>query len=158
MVGISLPWRWSPSPGLRLRPRLSLAGGFLEQRDRRHSFFSIGPSFELSSTRHRGFFDFGVSPTLIGRSTYGDERLGGSFQFTSHFAFGLHVGARDNHSIALRWQHLSNAGLSGDNPGLNLLMLDYRFRLPRRNSHGASHALNERRISSRVRALLDSGG
>ena len=51
------------------------------------------------------------------------------FAFGSHFGAGARFGAGGRYELVYRFQHLSNAGLGDDNPGINfhVLQLGYHF-------------------------------
>ena len=90
------------------------------------AFGSLGPNFLFENERWRLplVVDMGLSPTVIDGSTYGDRELGTSFNFTSHLAVGMRFGQSRNHSVSLRYQHISNGGISVKNPGVNMIGLD----------------------------------
>jgi hypothetical protein len=68
----------------------------------------------------------GINPTVISKDEFGDEELGGPFQFTSHI--GLNVVFYDHYSLGYRLQHMSNAGFYDHNPGVNMHMLEVEYR------------------------------
>lgn len=55
----------------------------------------------------------------------GDNRFSTAFNFGDHVAVGTRFGARQQHEIALRLQHFSNAGIEHPNPGENFLQMRY---------------------------------
>ena len=64
------------------------------------------------------FFDGGEGIVL---TTLDALRLGGPFEFSSQFGGGLHYffAAEDAVTIAVRYRHISNAGIKNENSGLN---------------------------------------
>ena len=46
-----------------------------------------------------------------------------------HLGIGYRFGARKEHDVSFRAQHLSNAGYRNPNPGINLLLLRYQYHL-----------------------------
>ncbi|MBS0508762.1 MAG: acyloxyacyl hydrolase [Proteobacteria bacterium] len=90
------------TPTLRLRPRQGAAAWFWEA--------GIGAS--LSNHRYRPL---------------GHEEFSTRFNFASHLGLGLNLGARRQHELLLRLQHVSNAGIKQPNPGLNFLQLRYAW-------------------------------
>jgi lipid A 3-O-deacylase len=69
----------------------------------------------------------GASPTFLSRHDFGEKDFGDNVQFTSHP--GVNWDITQHFNVDWRFQHMSNAGLSGHNPGLNLLIMSasYRF-------------------------------
>jgi hypothetical protein len=57
-----------------------------------------------------------------------DKSFSTTFNFGDHLALGRTFGARDEHELALRVQHFSNAGIKHPNPGENFLQLRYACR------------------------------
>jgi lipid A 3-O-deacylase len=68
----------------------------------------------------------GVYPTYIGLSKFGTEDFGESFQFTSEIGVSLNFCNR--WTVGYRFQHMSNAGISNENPGLNTHTVELGFR------------------------------
>ena len=71
-------------------------------------------------------FRTGGGATLMSRYKYGDEDFGGAFQFTSHLGLEYHF--LESLSAFTRIQHMSNAGIYSENPGVNLMMIGLRYR------------------------------
>ncbi|MFP4156468.1 MAG: acyloxyacyl hydrolase [Opitutales bacterium] len=112
-------WEISGSVELELKPEASV--GFIHG----HS--------ETAGTVHLGFagfielddspldFVFSSGPTLLTEDTFGAFEMGGHLHFTS--ALGLDWEWGDDWMLGYRFQHISNAGLRDENPGLNLHVL-----------------------------------
>ena len=104
------------------------------------------------TTGHDNLVDFGLTPVLrwqhdpskvglapfleLGLGVHGHTEDGiGNKDFDIPFAFGSHIGAGarfgagGRYELVYRFQHLSNAGLGDDNPGINfhVLQLGYHF-------------------------------
>lgn len=123
------PWAWSTWGETTTSLRLSFeAGRFLRNSEKRY-FASFGPGIRIASDRWEAplFLDLGLSPTVIGGSTYGDGNLGRSLNFTSHIGVGMKFGRTKQHEVKLRYQHISNGGLDEVNPGVNMIGLDFVF-------------------------------
>lgn len=123
-VRAPLPWQWNHS-GWNIGTHLNAAAGVLEAGSATSAFyFSAGPS--VSASRSWFFSEMGVSPTVIEKHVLGQVNLGGEFQFTSYAAVGVRV---SGFSVAYRIQHMSNADIYNNNPGVDLhvLELGYRF-------------------------------
>jgi len=57
----------------------------------------------------------------------GSEDLGSAFQFTTDIGLTWHITAR--FEVNYRFLHMSNAGISSHNPGLNLHLVGLSWRL-----------------------------
>jgi hypothetical protein len=57
-----------------------------------------------------------------------EKRFSTTFNFGDHLAVGRNFGEGGRHSIALRLQHFSNAGIKHPNPGENFVQLRYARR------------------------------
>lgn len=88
---------------------------------------SIGPGVYLMTPGKRFVLSAGIYPTYISEATFGDDDFGETFQFTS--AVGVNYNFLRSMTIGYRFQHMSNAGISSENPGLNMHMIElgYRF-------------------------------
>ena len=58
----------------------------------------------------------------------GNTRFSTKFNFADHLAVGRNFGARRQHELALRLEHVSNGGIKEPNPGENFLQLRYALR------------------------------
>jgi len=83
---------------------------------------SIGPGLYFRGLNDQISVYLGVNPTIISKHEYGEEDLGGPFQFTSHIGIGLRFARQ--FAIGYRWQHMSNLVFYEENPGLNLHMIE----------------------------------
>jgi hypothetical protein len=88
---------------------------------------SLGPSLRLTYEPLPVALVFGSAPTFLGRNNLGGRNLGCAFQFTSHV--GLMWEVIPGWELGYRAQHISNAGIGSDNPGLNshFAVLAWRF-------------------------------
>jgi len=125
---VAVAFRMRPPRRLRAR-HLELAIGAISTSQESRAFVSFGPVWRLPINGHSLFVELGFSPTLIAGSSFNGRDLGGNFHFTSSACVGAIFGARENISIALRVQHTSNGGLSGTNPGLDMIGLNFTFNL-----------------------------
>jgi lipid A 3-O-deacylase len=76
------------------------------------------------------YAEFGIGAHLLSRHTvHDDKNIGTNFQFSEHIGFGFLFGEDQKYDFSYRFQHYSNAGLSGTNPGIDFheLRLGYRF-------------------------------
>ena len=117
-------------PPRRLRARyLELTIGTISSSQESRVFVSLGPVWRLPIDSRSLFVELGFSPTLIAGSSFNGRDLGGNFQFTSSASIGATFGSREDISVALRIQHISNGGLSSTNPGMDMIGLNLTFNL-----------------------------
>lgn len=83
--------------------------------------FGLTPVFRLSKKgfNFSPFLELGLGPHLHSKSKIEDEDFDIPFAFGSHFGLGLELGSDRNFEILYRFQHLSNASLGDENPGIN---------------------------------------
>jgi len=128
-LDFGLPWTWTGKSGLSATSLLTLEAGRMTKDSDYRNFLSLGPTLRLTNDRWRKpiFVDVGFSPTVIDGTTYGDTKLGTSFNFTSHVALGLRFGENKDHVVKLRYEHISNGGYDDLNPGVNMVGIDFVF-------------------------------
>ena len=75
------------------------------------------------------FLEFGIGPHLHTDDSIGNKDFDIPFAFGSHVGGGLRFGESGRYELIYRFQHLSNASLGDDNPGINfhVVNLAYRF-------------------------------
>lgn len=125
-ANFDLPWNWSSESGWVFGTFIGINIGMVVCED--NAFVgSIGPGIYLYTPAKGIAFSAGIYPTYIGRSKFGEEDFGETFQFTS--ACGVNLNFYRNWTLGYRFQHMSNAGIFNENPGLNTHMLEvgYRF-------------------------------
>lgn len=120
----SLPWKWEAESNWTLGSFTGVNLGYLTCEG--DTFVgSIGLGLYIKTPGRRVVLSAGVYPTYLGKSEFGDDDFGGSFQFTS--AVGLNYIFFDSWTIGYRFQHMSNAGLADNNPGLNTHMVEVGY-------------------------------
>ena len=121
------PWDLTFGSGWILDTTLSGSAGVLNGGGDTGFIATLGPGLMLRNEKGRFALFGGVSPTLMSQHEYGVEDFGGVFQFTSYI--GLSFLFTDHFGIGYRFQHMSNAGIYDENPGLdmNMFILKYRF-------------------------------
>lgn len=75
------------------------------------------------------FVEFGLGAHLHTDDAIGDKDFDIPFAFGSHIGGGIRFGDGGRYELIYRFQHLSNASLGDDNPGINfhVVHLGYRF-------------------------------
>ena len=123
LLNYKLPWRWDlASVGLGMRVISTL--GSLHGGGDVGAIGSLGLGFVLGDG-HDLNLRVGSAATYMTEDEYGDENLGTHFQFTSHI--GVTYRFWNELSARFRVQHMSNAGLSDDNPGVNIFMFGLHY-------------------------------
>ena len=94
--------------------------------------FGLTPVFRYQRNPASGFApfaEFGVGAHLHTEDGIGDRDFDIPFSFGTHFGVGTRFGAQGKYEVVYRFQHLSNAGLGDDNPGINFhaVQLGYHF-------------------------------
>jgi hypothetical protein len=126
-VDWNLPWHWDLGKKWDLQSRLDFSAGWLGNDHRDAAVGTLGPLLAVGCERFPISVEGGSGPTLISRNEFETRDFGDAVQFTSHI--GLYWDIAKHWRLGYRFQHMSNAGISQNNPGLNLhvLALSYRF-------------------------------
>lgn len=129
VANYGLPWRWRWGRRVQVDTKLTTAAGVLKGGGDSGWVGSLGFQFVFSPAQGHGPLELraGSALTLLSREKFGDEDFGGPVQFTHHIR--LHYRLLENLNASVGVQHMSNAGLYEDNPGLNMVMLglSYQF-------------------------------
>lgn len=122
-----LPWSFKLGHGFGLETYVTASAGWIGEDNDDAPIASLGPSFRLTYDKIPVTFVGGSAPTILGRNHLGERDMGCAFQFTSHIGFACQV--YRGVELSYRFQHMSNAGLGDDNPGLNshAVALGWRF-------------------------------
>ena len=118
----NLPWSWGLNSDWTLTTYLEANAGILNGGGESAFEGSIGPGLYFTGLRDNISIYLGVNPTIISRHEFGDDDLGGPFQFTSHI--GIDFNITRHFAVGYRLQHMSNFVFYDSNPGLNLHMLE----------------------------------
>ena len=123
----NLPWSWKLGSDWTLASYLEANAGILNGGGDSVFVGSIGPGLYFTGLRDKISIYLGVNPTIITGHEFGDDDLGGPFQFTSHI--GIDFSIASHFAVGYRLQHMSNFVFYDSNPGLNLHMIEgaYRF-------------------------------
>jgi uncharacterized membrane protein YhdT len=123
----SLPWSHQWDVGWTLGTYFEANAGVLTGDGTSAFVGALGPGIYISGLEGILEISLGINPTIISKHKFGDEKLGGPIQFTSHV--GLNFIFADHVHIGYRLQHMSNGIIYEHNPGLNTHMIElgYRF-------------------------------
>ena len=95
--------------------------------------FGITPVFRIQTDAPYGaiwpFVEGAVGAHFFTDTEFGDLHFGINYSFGDHLGAGVRLGETGQYELGYRYQHLSNAGLSHHNNGINfhLLRLVYHF-------------------------------
>jgi hypothetical protein len=121
-----LPWKWTLVSDVVLGMFLEASLGVIHGGGDSGAIAMFGSGLDLELLDGKLEFNLGANLTGMTRREYGDVDLG------SHFAIASHTGVNfqiHRHLIlGYRFQHISNAGLSSRNTGLNLHMVEVSYR------------------------------
>ncbi len=121
----NLPGSWNLTSNWSIVAYLEANVGLLKGGGETAFVGSVGPGIRFTGFQDSISILIGINPTIISQHTFGDEDLGGTFQFTSHA--GLDFNFARNFAIGYRFQHMSNFVFYDPNPGLNLHMIEIGF-------------------------------
>jgi hypothetical protein len=122
-----LPWSCELPADWRLSTKVEVTAGALTGGGETGLVTSLGPSLVLSSPCGRASLEGGSSAAFLSRDKFGEQDFGVRFQFISHASLKFKLTPKLG--IGYRYQHMSNANISGQNPGLDLHMLELSFHL-----------------------------
>jgi hypothetical protein len=94
--------------------------------------FGLTPILRYQRSPSHGlapFVELGVGAHAHTEDGIGDRDFDIPFAFGTHFGAGARFGDGGRYELVYRFQHLSNAGLGDDNPGINfhVIQLGYHF-------------------------------
>lgn len=120
------PCQWKLGDRTVLTLKFEGAVGILKHHRDSGIYARIGPHLELrfGDSPLRAVASSG--PAFLSDHTYGPLDLGGDFQFFS--SIGLDWDFAENWSFSYRWEHISNANLHDENPGLNMHVVGFTRR------------------------------
>lgn len=138
VVGATWDWTWTKSTGWGLVTgywELSF-GRWASDYDGASSHawvtqLGVTPVFRLhpGGTGSPWYVEGGIGANvLLPLYRRDDKTFSTKFNFGDHLAVGRTFGDRNEHDVALRFQHFSNAGIKHPNPGENFLQLRYSRR------------------------------
>src|SRR5207253_2887239 len=114
----TLPISWKLGNDFSVTTRMDFTAGWLGRGGESAAIASVGPALVLKYKTLPLSLEGGSSSTLISEHDFGGANLGGPYQFTTHA--GLTWDFLPRWRVGYRFEHISNAGISKPNPGLNL--------------------------------------
>lgn len=136
-VGVQWDWNqnWFNSNGTSLDGYFDLNAAWWhasdwkgKDEDKELAVIGFAPVFRFMKTDKKGpYIEAGIGVSFFSK-VYNNSgnNMGTSFQFADHIGVGYVFDSKLD--LGLRFQHYSNAGISGDNDGENLLLLRAAYR------------------------------
>ena len=125
LVNYELPLRRQWDSGWTVRSMLDSAFGTISATGETLVVGSVGPSFSIGKTEGLASLNAGVRGSLLSASQFEAEDFGGNFQFILHA--GVKFKLNRNLRIGYRFQHMSNARIYSENPGLDLSVIEIGY-------------------------------
>jgi hypothetical protein len=126
LVGsLPLPWRWGSAEAWSFDTNVEGTVGILIGGGQTGFVGSAGPSLTIRRSGIPLYVDGGTAAALISEHRFGRKNFGTFIQFISHISILLQLGPVNT---GYRLQHMSNASIDEHNPGVNLHMLEVRYR------------------------------
>jgi len=125
ILAYRLPLQWQHGDVLNVSTRLTAMASVLDGGGDTGFLGTLGLELVIGLGDSPFNVRAGGGATLMSRYQYGDEDLGGAFQLTSHLGLEYHF--LESLSAFTRLQHMSNAGIYSENPGVNMVMVGLRY-------------------------------
>ena len=104
-------------------PQLGVGlGAYVDEDNDVVAYVSIGPALVLSYPESKLSIEVGSRAGFLSSDSLGVASLGGQFQFSSYGSVRWRV--MDRFEAGVRMQHMSNAGASSANPGVDILGIE----------------------------------
>jgi len=121
----TLPWQKELSPSVNLYTRMDAGLAYLRADSHSGGWLAIGGNVVLSLLEGAWEFEYGFRPVWLFEHDLGGDDFGGPIQFANHVGTTLNLGQV---ALSYRLQHISNASIYGENPGLDLHMVGLGIR------------------------------
>lgn len=92
---------------------------------------AVSPVLKKQFTNWYGkpvFWEFGIGVSVLDKREFAGKNLGSHFQFEDRLGLVMGLDDKSQSTLALRYMHYSNAGLSSRNPGMDFLNVAYSWR------------------------------
>jgi hypothetical protein len=121
----NLPWRWDLGRNIWLQTRVDSSAGWLGESGGNAAIFNLGPGLRLGHKHFPLSFELGADLTLLTQTRFATKDFDSVVEFTTYAGLSADLGAHVR--FGYRYQHMSNANLSDNNPGLNLHMFSLSY-------------------------------
>lgn len=120
-----LPLTWTVMKGLAFGTRAGGAVGLLAGRTVTGFLGHAGPELFLNMAEVVQLHG-GVHVGVLSERSYIKRDFGGRFQFVNHGGLRMRLG--QHYLVGYRYQHMSNADIYKENPGLNIHFIEMAYR------------------------------
>ena len=122
---LGFPGQWEFGPGWTGRYLINASAGGLRGAGE-WGFISTGTVGLAFSKQDWHFtFDIGGGGALLSKWEFGDQDMGGPFQFIAHAGLNFHLPW--NMLAGYRFHHMSDGDIYGDHRGVDLHMIEIRY-------------------------------
>lgn len=128
MAIVGLPWEWSSQSGWRIGTRLQVSAGALGAAGETGFIGTLVPGIAIGTKNSSISLEGGGGIALLSRYQFGDQDLGGPFQFI--WNIGIRGAVYRSLGVGYWFQHVSDATIYGSDArgyDLHLIELSYRF-------------------------------
>jgi hypothetical protein len=121
-----LPWSYAWDSGWLLTSEVDITAGNLRASQDNGFIASAGPGIGVAIPQGWMSFVLGLRVVYLNDYQFGGEDLGGNLSFVEELGveFRIYSGLKAGY----RFQHISNAGIYDNNPGLDMHILELRYR------------------------------
>ena len=124
IVGFPGSWEW-PS-GWEVRYRWYASAGVIKSSGDKGFISTFGPGLAMTKWDWNVTLDLGTGVVYVSDETFGSQDFGGPAQILGHGGINYHF---SKHIMGgWRFQHFSDAGLYGENRGVDLHILEVHYR------------------------------
>ncbi len=123
---LGFPGHWVIPGNWRARFQLNTTAGALRGDGETGFISTVTGGIAVVHEQWPVAFDFGVGGALLSTWKFPGQNVGGPFQFIAHGGFLLHLPW--NLMAGYRFHHMSDATIYGNNRGVDLHMLEMRYR------------------------------
>lgn len=92
---------------------------------------AVSPVFKKQFATWYGkpvFWELGIGVSLLTKREFAGKDLGSHFQFEDRLGLVIELDQERSKTLAIRYMHYSNAGLSSRNPGMDFFNIAYSWR------------------------------
>ena len=121
-----LPWSYGWESGWLLTTEVDMTAGNLRAAQKNGFIASAGPGIAVTIPQGWMAFVLGLRVVYLDNYQFGGEDLGGNISFIEELGieFRIYSGLKAGYRI----RHMSNAGIYDNNPGLDMHILEVRYR------------------------------
>lgn len=123
---MQLPWIFGKLPSPNLSLQLMGSAGALRGDGETGFIGTVTTGFAYYNPEWHILLDMGVGGALISQWHFNRQDIGGPFQFIAHGGAGVEIWRKT--IVGWRFHHMSDATIYGDSRGVDLHMIEIRYR------------------------------